>query len=207
MPSFSQWQNLWQTLGVAPEEFPVKLYDDLIVRYREAHRHYHTLQHLDECLDKFSELKSFAKHPAAIELALWFHDVIYDPTRSDNERLSAAWAQASVLHVGLNETLAECVYDMVMATKHHVLPKNSDEEILIDCDLAILGAPPERFKEYDRQIRAEYAFVPDAEYKAKRREVLARFLARATLFNTNLFIARYEAQARANLTEALSLLP
>lgn len=206
MPSFSQWQSLWKTLGAAPDNIPEKLYGELIARYSEAHRHYHTLQHLDECLEKFAELKSLAAHPAAIELALWFHDAVYDPTRSDNERLSAEWAQASILNAGLDGALATRVHDLVLATRHHASPKNSDEAILTDCDLAILGAPPERFAEYEQQIRAEYAFVPDAVFKVKRTEILERFLARATLFNTSLFIARYEAQARANLTGALALL-
>jgi predicted metal-dependent HD superfamily phosphohydrolase len=206
MPNLSQWQQLWRTFGIASDKIPTSLQEEISSKYTEPHRHYHTLQHLEECLEKFAELRRQAEHPAEIELALWFHDAIYDPQRVDNERLSAEWAKASVLGVGLDDAKAQRVYGLVMATQHHNKPEGKDQNILVDCDLAILGAPPTRFKEYEQQIRAEYAFVPDAVFKTKRKEVLARFLARPTIFNTELFIACYETQARTNIDNALAQL-
>jgi predicted metal-dependent HD superfamily phosphohydrolase len=206
MPTPLEWQHAWQTLGAMPANISMALYDDIIARYNETHRYYHTLQHLTECLAKLTELSDFAKQPAEIEIALWFHDAIYEPTQYDNEQLSAEWAKSAILAAGLSETLAERVYDLIMATQHHVQPNDDDTQILIDVDLAVLGADSERFREYEQQIRQEYAFVPEATFRIKRAEILQRLLTQKTIFNTPLFIQRYEQTARANLNLALEQL-
>jgi predicted metal-dependent HD superfamily phosphohydrolase len=90
-----------------------------------------------------------------------------------------------------------------MATQHHERAADTDTKILIDVDLAILGAKPERFNEYEQQIRQEFLFVPEATFRLKRAEILQHFLAQPTIFNTPLFIERYEQQARLNLKQAL----
>lgn len=206
MPTFSQWQNTWLTLGTEKAKLPVQLYDDVIAKYNEPHRFYHTQQHLAECLDKLSELRQLAINPAEIELALWFHDAVYDPTSHDNELLSAEWAKSSIVAAGLDNAIAERVFDLIMATQHHAKPENTDTQVLIDIDLAILGANPERYYEYEQQIRQEYAFAPEPIFKAKRAEILQRFLAQPSIFTTPLFIERYERQARANINQAVGQL-
>ena len=199
MPTLTQWQHTWQAFGIASGKLLTQLYNDVIASYNETHRHYHTQQHLTECLDNFAELRHLAKKPAEIELALWFHDAIYNPLRHDNEQLSAEWARSSVINAGLDKTIAEHIYGLVMATQHHERAADTDTKILIDVDLAILGAKPERFNEYEQQIRQEYLFVPEATFRMKRAEILQRFLGQTTIFNTPLFIKRYEQQARLNL--------
>jgi predicted metal-dependent HD superfamily phosphohydrolase len=206
MTSLAQWQNTWQTLGVQPHEGSVQLYQEIVGKYQEPHRHYHTLQHLDECLQFFAELRHLATNPGEIDLALWFHDAIYDPSRHDNEQLSAEWARSSVTDAGITSSIADRIYELVLATRHHAKPDAVDTKILIDVDLAILGAHQERFHEYERQIRNEYAFVPEPLFREKRAEILRGFLGRQTLFNTPLFIERYEQQARFNLNRALEVL-
>lgn len=206
MTSLRQWQDVWQALGVAPADIAPELYKEVIDKYKDNHRHYHTLQHLDECLGHLTELRDFAENAPAIELALWFHDAVYEPLRHDNEQLSADWARMCVLQAGLDVSLADRVFHLVMATKHDVTPEEGDTKILVDVDLAILGATPQRFSEYEQQIRKEYQVVPEAIFKTKRAELLQQLLARPTLFNTEVFISRYEAQARANLAQAVSLL-
>ncbi len=206
MTSLRQWQNVWQALGVAATDTLTALHKEVVDKYKEKHRHYHTLQHLEECLAHLAGLRDIAENPSAIALALWFHDAIYEPLRHDNEQLSGDWARMSVLQAGLGISLADRIFHLVLATKHDSLPEEGDTKILVDIDLAILGAAPQRFFEYEQQIRAEYKVVPEAIFNTKRAELLQQLLARPTLFNTDAFISRYESQARANLAQAISSL-
>ena len=173
------------------------LYQDLAARYREPHRRYHTLQHLEECFARFDELTALAEHPRDVELAIWFHDAIYDTRRTDNEARSAAWARSIA---------GERVANLVMATRHETLPQSADEKALVDVDLWILAARRERFDEYEAQVREEYGWVPAFVYRRKRREVLEGIAARPAIYSTAAFVERYEAQARENLARSLARL-
>jgi predicted metal-dependent HD superfamily phosphohydrolase len=198
------WRRSWRELGQpAADEV---LYHRLVACWREPHRHYHTLQHLYECLDLFEGVRSTAQRPGEIELALWFHDAFYDPTRDDNEERSAEWARASVLEAGLPRDVADRLHALVMATRHEAVPQDADAQLLVDVDLAILGSAPARFDESDEQIRLEYAHVPEDEFRAGRRRVLGDFLDRPRLYSTESFHSRFERQARENLARALARL-
>lgn len=196
-----RWTSAWQSLGAAPDQ---RLFEALTLAYREPQRHYHTLQHLEECFTNFDLLRVDAEHPSEIELALWFHDAIYDPRRHDNEERSARWARKSVLRV--SEDAAERVHSLVMATKHDAVPQGIDAEVLVDVDLSILGSPQERFDEYERQVRDEYSWVPLPLYRRERRRILKGFFDRPKLFNSAAFVERFELQARRNLERALATL-
>ncbi len=173
------------------------LYDALVARYSEPHRRYHTLQHLEECFAALDEIADLAEHPADVELALWFHDAVYDTRRSDNEQRSAGWARS---------ICGDEVARLVMFTRHEAIPAAIDEKVLVDADLWILGAPEKRFDEYERQVREEYGWVPGLIYRRKRREILESFLARPAIYGTDRFIRRYEPRARANLARSLARL-
>jgi predicted metal-dependent HD superfamily phosphohydrolase len=204
MPGLVQWQQMWTRFGVPEPDR--HLFDQLIARYSEPHRKYHTPQHLDECFTKFEELRTEAEHPEEVELALWFHDAIYDTKRQDNEEKSAQWARASASAANLSPAVAERICTLIMATRHNALPGSTDEKVLVDVDLSILGAAAGRFDEYENQVRDEYAWVPGIVFHAKRREILKGFLARSSIFNTRKFIEEYEAQARANLERSIKRL-
>jgi predicted metal-dependent HD superfamily phosphohydrolase len=177
--------------------------DALLARYSEPHRAYHTLQHLGECLALFDEVASLARHAAEIELALWFHDAIYDVPAVDNEARSADWAVSALRAAAAPATVAERVHALVMATRHAASPTpGTDEELLVDIDLSILGATPERFAEYETQIRREYAHVPEAEFWQRRKGILRAFLDRPAIYGTQPLHARFEAAARNNLRRA-----
>lgn len=202
--SIAAWRTLWRGLGVtAPDEV---LHEDLLACYREPHRYYHTLQHLDECFAGLQMLGALARHPEEVALALWFHDAIYDVGRSDNEARSADWARAAVETASVPGAIAERVHALVMATRHNAVPSDVDAQILVDVDLSILGAPNDRFDEYERQIRAEYSAIPLPQFRAARRRVLTEFLNRPAIFNTNVFSAAYEARARGNLARSIEKL-
>jgi predicted metal-dependent HD superfamily phosphohydrolase len=200
----ASWQRLWRELGADP--VPAGLYNQLVAAYSEEQRQYHTLQHLRECLAHLDAAASLALHPAEVELALWFHDAVYDPLRNDNEERSAEWAWRSILAAGCGEDLAQRVQALVLATKGHSASDDADTRLLLDIDLAILGAAPARFDEYERQVRAEYAHVTEAEYRFGRAEVLAAFLGRPRVYLTAVFHDALEHRARENLGRSLSAL-
>ena len=198
MPSLERWGETWRQLHGAADP---KLYDQLMARYGEPHRKYHTARHLEECFQKLDEVGT--ERPAEVELALWFHDAVYDTRRQDNEQKSADWARASALQAGVAREAAERVHELIMTTRHEAIPSGADAELLIDVDLSILGAAPERFDEYERQIREEYGWVPAFVFRRKRAEILEGFLARPSIFSTVHFRSRYERQARDNLARSL----
>ena len=201
-----RWQQLWQGIGTPP---PAGLQGALLAAWREPQRHYHTLQHLEECLDRFDTVRAQSDHPCEIELALWFHDAVYDVHAHayghSSEARSADWALRALAGAGLAPASCERVAALVMATATHAPAAAPDAQLLTDIDLAILGAPPLRFAEYERQIRAEYAHVPAALFAAKRKAMLRGFLERACIYQTAHFKTHLESQARANLAKAVAL--
>jgi predicted metal-dependent HD superfamily phosphohydrolase len=199
----ARWQATWRALGATPD---ASLHAELLARYAEPHRAYHTQQHLAECLALFDEHRLLAQRPAEVELALWFHDAVYDVHRHDNEAVSAAWARAALLGGGADAEVGDRIAALVLATRHSVAPATPDEQLLVDVDLAILGAAPSRFAEYEAQIRAEYSFVPPVVFAEKRGAILTGFLARPQLFGTPALRVRFEAAARANLQSAIAAL-
>ena len=196
-----RWHRTWADLGLA-EPGPVVL-ERLLARYRERHRAYHTVQHLEECFALLDELRDLARDAAMVELALWYHDAVYQPRRADNEQASADLARADLDAAGAPGSLTDPITAMILATTHQAAPPPGDTEILIDIDLAILGAEPPRFAEYERQIRKEYSWVPEFLFRKKRSEVLEGFLARPQIYRTAILHTRLEERARRNLTTAI----
>lgn len=196
----SRWAEPWAELGMKAR---MELHADLRHRYSEPHRAYHTLHHLGECLLLLEETRRLAEHPAEIEIALWFHDAVYDPRKTDNEVLSADWARRELRRPGASLDLQQRVVDLVMVTCHNGVPESSDQQLMSDIDLAILGAGPKRFDEYEKQVRDEYRHVPTALFRPERRKVLTGFLERPRIYCTEWFRERREAQARRNIERSL----
>jgi predicted metal-dependent HD superfamily phosphohydrolase len=201
-----RWLGPWAALGVRRSVRLQELHTSLLARYREPQRHYHTIQHLDECFERWREIRDHAAHPAEVALALWFHDAIYDTHRSDNEALSAVLARDTALGLGVAADTAQRIADLILFTRHAVEPEGADAEALVDVDLSILGAASARFDEYERQVRREYAWVAEETFRQRRAEVLEQFLGRRHIYSTALFRERYELPARANLERSLQAL-
>jgi predicted metal-dependent HD superfamily phosphohydrolase len=201
-----RWFGPWAALGVAASRQLQELHAQVLARYGEPQRHYHTVQHLDECFERWPEIRDHAAHPAEVALALWFHDAIYDTHRSDNEALSAVLARDTALGLGVPANAAQRIADLILFTRHAVEPEGADAEALVDVDLSILGAASVRFDEYERQVRREYAWVAEETFRKRRAEVLAQFLGRRHIYSTALFRERYEPPARANLERSLHAL-
>jgi len=203
MIDLAGWQRLWGELGASTVNGG--LMNQLVAAYSERHRRYHTLQHLRECLAHAEATRTLARRPAEVELALWFHDGVYEPQRDDNEVRSAEWARASVLAAGCDSAVADRVHALVLATRGHH-PATDDTQLLLDIDLAILGASAARFDEYEAQVRAEYGHVADAAWREGRSRVLRAFLDRPRLYGTAVYHDALEARARANLARSLQAL-
>jgi predicted metal-dependent HD superfamily phosphohydrolase len=192
------WERLWNRLG----ETPRRGFGGIESHYSEPRRHYHTARHIDECLAEFELIRARASNPVALELAIWLHDIVYDPKAADNEEQSARFA-VDCLNNAPPE-LASLVSQLILTTKHHSPANTPDAPVLIDIDLNILGKPPEKFAEYERQIREEYAWVPLDVFCEKRATILREFLGRERIFRTPLFYERYEIQARENLAQSIA---
>ena len=197
------WQRACCTTGVKSDE---DLFAQLVAAYQQPQRKYHTLEHLRECLARFEPVLDLAPHPGEVELALWFHDAVYEVRGQDNELQSAEWARRSALAGGASAESAGRIHALIMATRHDALPAGADEQLLVDVDLSILGAAPERFDEYEHQVQAEFAWVPGWMFRSKRRAILDGFLARPFIFHTAHFRAALESQARENLRRSIARL-
>ena len=201
--SLARWKQPWAELGLVAR---MELHADLRSAYSEPDRAYHTLHHVSECLQLLQQTQSLAKSSPSIELAIWFHDAIYDPRRSDNEERSALWAQRELRAAGASLALQDRITSLVMVTCHNAEPQTADEELMSDIDLSILGAGSRRFDEYERQVRQEYAHVPTQQFRPARRKIINEFLAREQIYFTEWFRTRREAQARTNLQRSLTRL-
>lgn len=184
-------------------------FDDLLARYAEPHRHYHTIEHLGEVLALLEEVVDEVRppHADAVRLAAWFHDAVYDPRARDNEAASAQLARRVLGGIGLPATTVDEVARLVELTADHVADRSDlDAAILLDADLSILGSPADRYDRYARDIRAEYAHVAGDDYRRGRLAVLEGFLARDHLYLTDAVHRDLDERARANLRREITAL-
>jgi predicted metal-dependent HD superfamily phosphohydrolase len=179
---------------------------ELLRAHGEPHRHYHTLTHIAQLL-QFLEEHGGASDRDAVSLAILFHDVMYDPASRDNEEESAELAALRLTALGFSAPLVAKVDRYIRATRHSLPARQHDDpdlNLLLDLDLSILAASPERYRAYAQAIREEYRAVPQDVYVAGRRAVLEGFLARKQIYLTERLRALWEASARANLAAELA---
>jgi len=181
--------------------------DNLLARWSEPRRRYHTLDHLTAVLDHVDLLEEAAGDPDLVRLAAWFHDAVYLPDRSENEERSARLAERALPGAGLSPAATAEVARLVRLTVAHT-PAADDPngQVLCDADLAILATPADTYTAYTVAVRAEYAFVPPDAFREGRAEILRRLLDLPRLFHTPYGTREWEDPARHNLTHELSLL-
>lgn len=176
---------------------------ELIARYGEPHRRYHTTAHLEAVLAHVDTLAEHAENPDLVRLAAWFHDAVYDPRRGDNEERSATLAERVLPELGLPAEAVATVARLVRLTvTHDPAAGDADGTVLCDADLAILAATPGIYATYAAAVREEYSFVPDDAFRAGRAAVLRSLLDLPAIFR----IADLEAAARANIHSELEQL-
>jgi len=184
------------------------LLDAVLSRHREPHRRYHTLTHVMWVLRHVTALVGAGEPTtdvAAVRLAALWHDAVCDAVANDNEARSALLAQAAAVDLGWSMPRQQLVERLVLATAEH-RPSDADEAMLVDADLAILGAPPQEYAAYVAGVRSEYAHFGDDAWRAGRSAVLGGFLAQPQLFTTVTMRTQREARARANITAELASL-
>lgn len=199
----SRWYSLMDVFGMPKND---ETYYQLIAAYSEKHRAYHTLEHITACFRHLDEVIAETERPHEIELALWFHDVIYKPFSATNEEDSAEMARAFLIKNEAAIDVVERVYDLIILTKDHLPPSSIDGQFMLDIDLSILGASAPIYAQFEKDVRCEYRRVPWFLFKKKRKDILQRFLSRPNIYQTDYFSSRLEKQARTNLSWAIEQL-
>lgn len=183
----------------ASEQTIKELWQEILEGYNSKGRYYHTLDHLHAMSKVLHENSPDIRDMTPLLFALFYHDIVYDPLRSDNEEKSAKIAVSRVSRIGVNRESLEVIRDSILATKGHRTHENSDINYFLDADLAVLGSGKEEYQSYSTRIRKEFAIIPDLLYKPGRRKVLRHFLATEFIYKTHPFRLKYEEQARANI--------
>ena len=182
------------------------MFAQLAQAYAELSRAYHNTEHIRDCLSQLDLSRELARKPDQVEAALWFHDVVYVPGAADNEDRSARLAETALAAGAAPLETGRRVAELVLATRHLTVPRDPDAQLVCDIDLSILGREPAIFDRFERAIRQEYAHVVEPEYRHERAAVLAGFLRRESLYQTEYFRDRFEQQARTNLKRVLRAL-
>ncbi len=201
--SESHWSELATPLHITD---PVNVFRALEVHYEGRGRKYHTAHHINECLSELARARQPEAENPLVEYALWFHDAVYNTFSSKNELRSADWAAHVLEKSGAPPASIETVRSLIMATRHGEQPTDPAHQLLVDVDLAILGADPDRYRDFELQIRAEYWWVPTALYRKQRIALLRSFIMRQSVYATHEFRERYERLARNNISWAMEQL-
>ena len=177
----------------------------LLDRWSEQQRRYHTTAHLLDVLSTLDLLCAPTVPPPVVQLAAWFHDAVYTGAAGADEEASAALAEHSLQKVGMAAAEVAEVVRLVLLTRDHS-PALADRSgaLLCDADLAVLGREPAGYARYQEQVRAEYAHVSEPDWRTGRSAVLQHLLDRRPLFTTPAAAARWERPAQANLQRELA---
>lgn len=196
----ADWALHFAAVGGVPLRSDIA--ERMLAGWREQHRAYHTPQHLGECLELLNRWAGGREDRHVVASALWFHDFIYDTQAPDSEDRSIAAAREMLSAEGVRVSVIDQVAQLIEVTKHGAVAAQTDaERLMVDIDLAILGASPARFREFCDQVRSEYAWVPEVTYNDRRAEFLQQMLARPHIYETEGGRAELEARTRANLAE------
>jgi predicted metal-dependent HD superfamily phosphohydrolase len=175
------------------------LWNEIEAGYSEKGRHYHNLLHLENMFRELEAVKSNISDFTAISFSVFYHDVIYDASSKSNEEKSAAKAEKRLGELHLDKDRISLIYAQILSTKSHQRSDDEDTNYLLDADLSVLGKDFNTYLEYTQNIRKEYSIYPDFLYKPGRRKVLKHFLELESIFKTEYFKDKYEAQARENI--------
>jgi len=181
-------------------------YQTLLNAYKERHRFYHTLDHINACFLHLAAVTDQATYPHEIELALWFHDVVYKPFSGTNEEDSAELARTFLVKNNVAADSINRIYDLIILTKDHIQPETIDAKLMLDIDLSILGASETIYAQFENHVRREYRLVPGFMFRKKRKEILRGFFDRPSLYHMPYFYERFEKRAKRNLKTAIGAL-
>ncbi|MDF1695163.1 MAG: hypothetical protein P1U56_05000 [Saprospiraceae bacterium] len=195
-----RWQKLMDAFHF---EKNASTYAQFVKMYGEKHRAYHNLNHIKDCLDQLDAYEHTIEYRDIIELAIWFHDLIYNPYKKDNEIKSGEAAIQFLKKQNADTFTMDLTYELILSTLHIEYPKNGSEALLMDIDISILGRSDNEYEAYTKKIRKEYKWVPFFLYRQKRKEILHKFLERKRLYYTDFYFNKLEERARINITREL----
>ena len=188
------------------ERLTNELWMEIDKNYSSKKRHYHTLQHLENLLAQLTEIKTKIQNWEAILFTLFYHDIIYNSLKSDNEEKSAELAEKRMKQISVSKDTIELCKNQILATKSHVQSTNKDTKYFTGADLSVLGQNWEAYSLYYKNVRKEYSIYPDFVYNQGRKKILNHFLSMDKIFKTDFFYNKFEAQAKKNLQKEMELL-
>ena len=198
----TRWEQLLSNFELSAS-MTQSLWNKIEKKYNHRHRKYHNLQHLHNMFTELDQLTLPLDDPEVLQFSIWFHDLIYQPIRKDNELKSANMARQYLQEIGLNVERIKRCYQQILLTKHHQFEHPAqvkiDEQYLIDFDLEILSRSWEEYLEYSQQIREEYWMYPRPIYNKGRKAALQQFLKRPFIYQTDEYRERKEEKARENI--------
>ncbi|MEM6264285.1 MAG: hypothetical protein AAGI38_17360 [Bacteroidota bacterium] len=201
-----QWHQLLADCRVSVPKASYA-YQEVLEQYGKSGRKYHNFHHLVELLQAYMWVEEMVDHKLEVRTAIWFHDLIYQPLRKDNELRSARRALLHLRDWETSKLEERTVFDLIVSTRNHQpLWDHPDCHLFLDLDLGILGRERARYEAYTQEIREEYKMVPAPLYRSGRKKVVNSFLGRPRLYFTNHFFERLETRARENLTWELEQL-
>lgn len=203
-----KWKRL--TSFSKKDELKEQMWDEIVYRYSEQHRHYHNLNHIAHLFTLLDKYITKITNPAVVGFAILYHDVVYDTYSADNEEQSAAFAEAHLRQLNVNARLISNVKIFIEATKDHIIPEGvplrNDLSYFLDFDMAILCADEDMYNMYREKIRQEYSKYPDQVYKEGRKLALQKVIEAENIFSTDDFRGEMEQKALENINRELSLL-
>ncbi len=195
-------------LGSYPghQELAGPYWEEITLQYTAPQRHYHNLQHLRQLLEQLLQVRTAVRDWDTLLFSMYYHDIVYDPLRQDNEAQSALIASERLERLGVPATAIQRCAAQIAATAAHSPSADSDTDYFTDADLSVLGQDPEVYEQYYKAVRLEYDCYPDHIYIPGLKKVLEHFLAMRRIFKTGYFYSRLEFQARDNIARELAYL-
>jgi len=200
----ARFMALWaRCLDDGASNDAASIFADVLAHYSESHRRYHTPIHIDHCLRQFDMAVDLMRERDAVEMAIWFHDIIYDVPTVDNERRSAEYFM-DLTRGRVDAAFARNVFDMILITTHQESPVRDDDRYLVDVDLSSFGLPWDEFKRDSEHVRGEFADRTDKEFYSTHIMFMQSLVDRPHFFSTEFFRARYENSARKNVARLIA---
>ena len=199
----SRFESAWRESSASfNQTHCYSIFEKLSQLYTGQHRFYHGKNHIQECLDKMDQLESEPGHSGNVEIAIWFHDAIYEAGNSDNEQRSMEWFTDCACDHLNNESITE-IQRLIMVTDHKNMPGSSTEKFMVDIDLLSFSTPLDKFMADGEKIRNEFYNVSDDDFIRDQIGFLTRLLDRSSIYSTEYFVKHHEKDARSNISHLL----
>jgi predicted metal-dependent HD superfamily phosphohydrolase len=194
------WEQLAASVGLDGADSR-RIWGIILDKYSENHRYYHTLEHIQDMVQKRLDIADLISDKTLTDLAIFFHDIIYDPKSKVNEEESANLFR-SIFQATENGVDVPKICNFILQTKYHEVLDSTEEDLklFIDMDMSILGSHPNDYRTYAMNIRREYSHMNDADFCSGRGRFLGEMLNEARfIFASDHYRIHLEEKAKANI--------